>query len=228
MTGLRALALLGALTTGPAASQDFVVSSGPMGDGDFYHLVTCGRPPGGTCRSAPRRWPDDVARNLAVTRLPDVDPVSGVVSAEVDAALDDAIDQINGVGAAVTLRRAQDNALAPIRLSIRSPATLALIAQGQGSDSPPSGLALISRLPTDRITDATILISSNILLTEVRSVVLEELIQSLGLVFDVENPAYARRSIFAQSGSGVRIIAGQDAVALRLHYPPIPQAKTGP
>ena len=229
MTTLRALVLLGALLSGPASAQDFVISSGPLGDADFYRLVTCGRPPGGTCRTRPRRWPEDLAHNLAVSRLAEVDPVSKAVSAQVDAALVQAIDQINGVGAGVRLHRTPDNTPAPIRLSIRSPATIALIARGHDPDGTlPSGMALLPRVPADRITDATILISSAIPLTEIRSVVLEELIQSLGLVYDIENPAYTRRSIFAQSASGVTLLAGQDAVALQLHYPPLIQAKTYP
>ena len=228
MTALRALVLIGALMTGPAAAQDFVPSSGPLSDADFYRLVTCGRPPGGTCRNPPRRWPDELAQDLGVSRLPDIDPVSVAVSAQVDAALNRAINQINGVGAGVRLQRRADNAPAPIRLSIRSRATFALIVQGPGVDAHPSGMALIPQMPADRITDATILISSDIRLTEIASVVLEELIQSLGLVFDIENPACSRRSIFAQSASGVTILAGQDAIALRLHYPPFTQAKTDP
>jgi hypothetical protein len=139
-----------------------------------------------------------------------------------------AITEINGVGAGIRLHRTPDNALAPIRLSIRSRATFALLDQGPGVDLPSDGLALIPQTPADRITDATILIASDIPLTEIRSVVLEELIQSLGLVYDIENPDYSRRSIFAQSASGVTILAGQDAIALRLHYPPFTQAQTDP
>ena len=228
MTALRALALLGALASGPASAEDFVLTKGPLGDAAFYRLVTCGRPPGGTCRLPPRRWPDDLARDLAVSRLPDIDPVTVAVSAQVDAALTQAIAQINGVGAGIRLHRTPDNAPAPIRLSIRSPGTIALITRGQDSDAPPSGMVLIAPVPADRITDATILISSDIPLTQIASVVLEELVQSLGLVFDIENPAYARRSIFAQSASGVTILAGQDAMALRLHYPPFTQGQTDP
>jgi hypothetical protein len=74
----------------------------------------------------------------------------------------------------------------------------------------------------DRIVGATILISSDIPLFQVNSVVLEEVTQSLGLVFDIDNPAYDRRSIFSQERNSVTVITGQDAAILRLHYPPRP------
>ena len=45
-----------------ASAEDFVRTTGLLGDADFYRLVTCGRPPGGRCRTPPKRWTDDLAR----------------------------------------------------------------------------------------------------------------------------------------------------------------------
>lgn len=206
----------------PAPAEDYVRAGGALSDADFYRLVTCGRPPGGACRTPPKRWPAELARDLTVSLLPDVEPVLPGRRAQVDAALDAAIAQINGAGAAVTLRRLADNSPALIRMSIRSPATMALISEGRGAEDVPGGMVLLLPPLADRITGATILISSDLLLTETKSVVLEELTQSLGLVYDIDSPAYDRRSIFSQRRNSVTVIAGQDATALRLHYPPQP------
>lgn len=210
------------LLAAPVAAEDFVRTTGPLGDADFYRLVTCGRPPGGACQIPPRRWPDTLARDLTITLLPAIEPVRPARAAQVDAALDSAITQINGAGGGLSLRRVPDNSPALIRLSIRSPATIGLIAEGRGARSAPAGMVLFTPPEPDRIVGATILISSDIPLFQVNSVVLEEVTQSLGLVFDIDNPAYDRRSIFSQERNSVTVITGQDATILRLHYPPRP------
>jgi hypothetical protein len=207
------------LATGPADAGDFVPSQGPLDDAAFYRLVTCGSPPGGTCRTAPRRWPDELAQDLTVSLLPAVERVLPARRAQVDLALDAAIAQLNAAGAAIALRRVDDNSPAPIRISIRSPATMALIARGRDAGGVPAGMVLLLPAWGEQITAAMILISSDIPLTEAKSVVLEELTQSLGLVYDIDNPAYDRRSIFSQQRNSVTVISGQDAIALRLHYP---------
>jgi len=228
MTEPRALVLPGALMTGPAAARDFVMRSGPPSDAESYRLVTCGRPPGGTCRSPPRRRPVDLDQHPGVSHLPEIDPVSDAVSVQGDAALNRATNQINGVDAGVRLYRRPDTAVAPIRLPIRSRTTFALIAQAPGVDALSNGMALIPLLPAGRITDATILTFSDIPPTKTGSVVPEELIQSPGLVCDIENPACRRLPVFAQRARGGVILAGQDAIVLRLRYPPFTQAKTDP
>jgi len=53
----------------------------------------------------------------------------------------------------------------------------------------------------------------------IASVVLEEVVQALGLMTDIRSPVY-RRSVFSEdSNSGTRL-RGQDAMAIRRHYPP--------
>jgi hypothetical protein len=69
------------------------------------------------------------------------------------------------------------------------------------------------------ITQGTILIAQDIPPAAIDSIVLEELTQSLGFVFDIENPDYENVSIFAQDSNSVLTLAGQDAAILRLYYP---------
>ena len=54
-----------------------------------------------------------------------------------------------------------------------------------------------------------------------KSTVLEEVIQSLGLLTDIHNRYYHTRSIFSETGGGrVTKLRGQDAATLLYHYPP--------
>ncbi|QBX99490.1 DUF2927 domain-containing protein [Rhodophyticola sp. CCM32] len=68
------------------------------------------------------------------------------------------------------------------------------------------------------ITAAAIAISRDIRRREIASVILEELVQSLGLHTDIASPAY-RRSIFSEESNSVTRLNGQDLTALRRHYP---------
>ena len=221
---MRWAALLGLLLIAvhPASAQDFVPAKGKLSDADFYRLVACGRPPGGECRVPLRRWPAGMASDITVTLLPTVEPVRPAVAAQIDAALDRAIATLNGVGAAFRLRRLADNTPALIRVQIRSERTMGLLSGETDRSLVPGGMVMFTAGPADRITGADIVISAQLGLTETDSVVLEELTQSLGLVFDVSSRHYKRRSIFSQERNSVTVITGQDATALRLHYPPRP------
>jgi hypothetical protein len=65
---------------------------------------------------------------------------------------------------------------------------------------------------------AAIAISGDIQRREIASVVLEELVQAMGLVTDVVSPAYSD-SIFSENDNSTTRLRGQDAAALRRHYP---------
>ncbi len=41
-------------------------------------------------------------------------------------------------------------------------------------------------------------------------------------MYDIDNPAYERLSIFSQRQNSVTVLTRQDATSLRLHYPPNP------
>jgi Protein of unknown function (DUF2927) len=82
-----------------------------------------------------------------------------------------------------------------------------------------SGLFSIQPDFRGRIVRGTILIAQDIKPQAIRSVVLEEVTQSLGLRFDISDPAYEGVSIFAKKGNSVKTLKGQDAAILRLYYP---------
>lgn len=70
------------------------------------------------------------------------------------------------------------------------------------------------------ITEAVILISTAITDQDLTSVMLEEMTQSLGILYDIENPAYEGVSILSQTSNATTTIEGQDAALLRWLYPP--------
>jgi Protein of unknown function (DUF2927) len=72
----------------------------------------------------------------------------------------------------------------------------------------------------DHITEAVILISTTISEADMTSVVLEEITQSLGILYDIENPWYEGVSILSQTSNATTTIEGQDAALLRWLYPP--------
>ena len=68
------------------------------------------------------------------------------------------------------------------------------------------------------IRRGVILISRDLRADEAHSVLLEELVQSMGLRWDIRDPAYRGRSIFDEDSNLVRRLSGQDRTALRMHY----------
>lgn len=216
---IRVLMIAALLAAGPSAAQDYITTKGRLSDQDFYRLVACGQQPGGVCTYPIRRWPPHLAGNVTITKLLDIDPVSPVTAAAVSRAIDRAVAQLNAAGAAIRLRRVADNTPALIRLSVRSHQTMKSVSNEKRDEFVPAGLVIFDAPTPHRIDGAIIMIDADLPLTQIASVVLEEITQSLGLPFDISNPAYLRRSIFSQERNSVTVITGQDAEALRRHYP---------
>jgi hypothetical protein len=69
------------------------------------------------------------------------------------------------------------------------------------------------------VTEASVLIAEDISLEDLQSVMLEELFQCLGFLYDIENPYYEGRSILSQDSNATTTLTGQDRMALRRLYP---------
>ena len=69
------------------------------------------------------------------------------------------------------------------------------------------------------IREALIAVSAFTRRREIASILLEEITQGLGLMTDIRGPGYAR-SVFSEDGNSTTRLTGQDAMALRRHYPP--------
>jgi hypothetical protein len=217
---MQRMTLAAMLLASPAFASDGIATTGPLTDDDFLRLVTCGAVPGGPCMDAAGRWPDP--RNLTVGFGPVPDGYSADKAALVSTALDQAIRAVNATGSAVTLRRIDtgqdpDIALRPTLFNEND-----AVSGEPGIDDGTvigAGFVYIYRDDAHAITEGTIVIAQDIPEADITSIVLEELTQSLGFVFDIENPTYENASVFAQDSNTVVTLAGQDAAILRLYYP---------
>ena len=138
----------------------------------------------------------------------------------VDRAIDAAIEEINATGAELFLIRAFEGELdIPIYL-VATPQGGRIegtsLTELDGAEMAIGRVALRSR--GAHIVSAAIAISQDIRRREIASVVLEELVQAMGLPTDIAGPAY-ERSVFAEAYNSAVWLRGQDAAALRRHYP---------
>lgn len=220
---IRAAAALLLALAQTAAAQDFLTVDRRLTDAEFHRLVSCGAPPGGACTSAVMRWPPARARDLRVAVLPPEPGFPEAKAALVRLAVAAAVAEVNAAGAALRLRRVEPGAGPDIRIRLTGLNDGDPIRDVPGIErGTPMGSAHF-RFNTDarnRITDAVILVAADIRPDHIASVLLEEIVQVLGLLHDVSGPAYIGVSIFDEDTNLVTRLGGQDAAALRLHYPP--------
>ncbi|MEJ6394263.1 DUF2927 domain-containing protein [Gymnodinialimonas sp. 2305UL16-5] len=216
------LALLLTLLPGLRApvAQEFIAVPHLLSDDAFYRLIACAAPPGLDCNKPFIFWPEDQRLSLTVG-IAATDPTFPDYKFDlVDSAIDDAIDQINGAGAHLFLERAYEGAYDIPVFLIDAPQGGVISGTGvpelDGAEIAIARVAIRSRGAD--IVAASIAISQDIRRREIASVVLEELVQSLGLLTDIASPAY-ETSIFAEDGNSATRLRGQDAAALRRHYP---------
>ena len=214
-----AVALGLALLAPGAGAQEFVTLPEPLSDLDFYRAVACAAEPGGPCRKPFLRWPEDRRGALTAGLVSTPDALPPDHAAPFDAALDAAIAAVNGAGSEIGLAR--DDAAPDIAVHVVSTPPGGVIegtgvAALDGFELPFARVALRTR--DGVIGEAVIAVSVFAAAGDARSVLLEEVVQALGLMTDVAGPAYAR-SIFAEEANAAVTLDGQDAAALRLHYP---------
>jgi Protein of unknown function (DUF2927) len=217
-TSLAALACLAA-TLSAAQEVDGVAASGILSDEDFFRLVTCAAPPGKPCETPPPRWS---RRDLTLRLALGSDPLPPGFKTRLDAAIDHALAEINGAGAGITLARS-DLPLADISIrptSIPEGTEMTDVPGFSGRGVMGVGYMTLWWDERRRITEAVILISTAITDEDLTSVMLEEITQSLGILYDIENPAYEGVSILSQTSNATTRIEGQDAALLRWLYPP--------
>ena len=209
------------LMAGLADAQDSVPSAGPLSDDDFYNLVTCAAPPGQDCAVPLVRWARAGDLTVSLFQIEPGFPVDRRIALE--KALYAAIDQINAVHAVLRLRFAPRGELADITIHMLDINMGERIAR-TGLD-PLDGSMIEAALVqmwwngNQDLTRAAIVFPQDIEWSGLRSIVLEELTQSLGLRTDILNPWYERRSIFSETSNTVTRLGTQDVMALRRHYP---------
>lgn len=203
-----------------AQAQEFVAVPDLVSDEAFYRIVACAAPPGGDCAKPFIWWPEERRLRLRVGIAQVAGDFASYRFDLVDRSIDRAIDEINGAGAHLFLERAYEGPFDVPFYLVDAPQGGAIsgtsVPDLDGSEIAIGRIVIRSR--GDEITGAAIAISADIRRREIASVVLEELVQSLGLVTDILSPAY-QHSIFAEDSNSVTRLRGQDAAALRRHYP---------
>jgi Protein of unknown function (DUF2927) len=204
-----------------AEGSDGVPADQRLSDADFFRLATCGAAPGGDCQGPTVRWPGP---EVTVALLPGKTAAERATARRIDRALNRVISRINGVGSGLALRRITGPA-ADIRIRSTELPEGTVLGDVPGlSAAGTMGVGYVSLWWSDahKITEASILFSTDITNADLPSVVLEELFQSLGPRYDIEGPAYEGRSILSQTSNATTTITGQDAMLLRRLYPPQP------
>ncbi len=219
---MRVWALVLALWAGAAGAAEFVVTDGPLDDETFYRAVACGAIPGADCARPMARWPEDRARSLTVgiAQIDDGFPVYKLSWAR--AALDEAIAEINAAGADLSLTRRADGLPADIPVYLTGAPRGGIVAGTgyRGLDGAQIEAGLVTIWWRDgKISSAAVALSADVRRRSIRSVMLEELVQAMGLPTDIRGPAYRGQSIFDEDSNAVIRLTGQDAAALRRHYP---------
>lgn len=215
------LLLILLLAATPAFAEEGMFTAKRLSDDDFYRLVACSARPGGKCQRPFARWPARVANNLSVGIVRTDADFPEANAKQASDAIDRAIDEINGVGADVRLVR--DDASPKIKvLLMNHPKEATLRGTGiKGLDGNPIQAARVQIWWNGKreITRSAIVITQWISVRDLNSVALEEIVQALGLLQDVDGPAYARRSIFAENDNLTVKLRGQDTMVVRRHYP---------
>lgn len=200
----------------PAAAQEYISVRGPLTDEDFYRVVACAARPGAPCRKPFLRWPlsrrADLTAAIAPGRMPQAE------RERYTRGLDAALREINAQAAGVRLRRVEGMADILVHVVATPPGRVMRQTGTADLDGLVLPLALVTvRARGGEIRSARIAVSAQAPADEIPSLLLEEVVQGLGLITDIHGTAY-RRSIFAENGNAVVRLAGQDAMALRRHY----------
>ena len=211
-----------------AFARDHTFSNGKLTDAQFYKSVTCKAKVDGPCQESPARWPVFISNNLTVGLAQVQKGTSREQERIVRQALEDSVALINASGANVKLRYVTGLRASRTWVKVH-------IVQPQGPKHLITGVSLkgINGLRAQnartklyvnakhQIARVGVTISNTVKdPLQLRAIVLEELVQTLGLMWDIENPYYNNISIFSQSGpDNLLQIEGQDKAALRRHYP---------
>lgn len=209
-----------ALLPGLAGAQEFVTAPGPLDDEAFYRAVACAAAPGQNCRKPFLYWPEARRGALTVALASVTDDLKPWQRDLYERGLDNAVAQINALNVGVRLSRSDRPADIEVHIVATPPGHVMRdtgVPDLDGALLPLGRVALRAR--GGEIREALIAVSALARRREIGSILLEEIVQSLGLMTDIRGPAF-RRSLFSEDGNSVVRLRGQDAMALRRHYDP--------
>ncbi|MBM3615434.1 MAG: hypothetical protein FJX28_08390 [Alphaproteobacteria bacterium] len=216
--GLLAIAALW-LGTMQAVAGDGIATEGKLSDKDFFRLATCGATPGGDCLGPVVRWSK---AEVTVSLAPAHRRCPPKLAKAMSEALDRAISETNRAGAGIRLLR--DDRLSAPDIIVSRPA----LSEGERTRNIPRmpngheigvGFMWLWWDEQAEITEASMLIAEDITIEDLPSVMLEELFQCLGFLYDIENRYYEGRLILSQDSNATTRLAGQDRMIPRRLYP---------
>lgn len=217
------MTLVGLFAAGMVHAQaDHVKSSGQLSDTDLYKLVACGAPVGGKCQVRPVKWNARDAQRLTVG-IVSVEPgIRSSYMRKSRKSLTQAIAEINAAGSAIRMTEVSEET-PMIRIFMVNTKDKLLFETGEDWNQNVHAYSAAAYFQLDikgsRIRGCEIRVGTDMPTAGVRRLFLEEIVQCLGLPFDVLNDYYVSRSIFSEIGFRVNRLRGQDATLLRMHYP---------
>lgn len=218
---IRAGALALMLAAPAAVAQEVVEVPGLLTDEDFYRAVACAAPPGGACAKPFVRW--DASRPIRISLRALGDAYLGRRAKVATSAVKLGIRALNAAEAGFRLAEVPVGEPAEIEVwFLDQPQGEMIEGTGiPGVDGAPLGKASTRALfnhDTGFIEHAAIVFSSSLSTEDLRPVMLEELVQAMGLMTNIQSSAYAGVSVLAQGGTATRKLGLQDIMALRRHY----------
>ena len=204
------------------AQTDYVKVYRKLSDTEFYRLVTCGAPPGGECRIKPAKWSSRDVANLTVriTKADNGFPRRGKKIAQTS--VERAVREINNTGSSVKIKHIESGTPdISIELVDTDERPIMPLTGNWAQDVHRINVGAYYSpfLKGNRIVKCDIAVSNLLDHGVMHSIILEEMVQCLGLRFDVWGKAYRNRSIFSERSNRTKRLVKQDAAIIRLHYP---------
>ena len=221
--GAVKLALALCLGAGLAQAQESIRSDGRLSDDNFYRLVSCAAPESGACQKDVVRWSPADARDISIGIVRVANDYPAALRNLADAALNGAIDEVNAADANLHLTRSDT--------IIKPDIAVFLLAIKKGDEIAGTGLDPLDGAKieaakvqiwwrADRtLIKGAIVLANDVLPDEIRSIMLEEVTQTMGLLTDVDSDYYETRSIFSETSNQRSRLGAQDIMVLQRHYP---------
>ena len=227
---VKILAVIFAVFTAFGASQSeaqgFTRSLGQLSDRDFYRAVSCRAPPGQICPTRTLKWPTFLRGRLSIS-LAGVQGSDPHFVSRARNAMERAVAEINRANSGVQIRNVwgPQASLANIQVYLVEPKGPQ--KKIEKLSFPPLVGKVADPAVSVRSTLGSTILSAGIaiernpaLVPKLQSIMLEKILESLGLVWDIQNPFYDKKSLFSPfEKAPIGRLTGQDLTVLRLHYP---------
>lgn len=217
------LAVAFGLCAGLAQAQEAIRTDGRLSDDDFYRLVSCAAPVAGGCQKDLVRWSPADAKDISVSIVNVSADYPQRLHILAEKALDAALAEVNKAGASLHLTHSDIN--------IKPDIAIYLLPLQAGDAISGTGLFPLdgTRIEAARaqlwwradrsLINGAIVLTKDITPGHMASILLEEIVQAMGLLTDIEGDYYHTRSIFSDSSNETTRLGPQDIMVLRRHYP---------